>query len=372
MCARMKFSFILTYAVITTLCLASPAALAETEGSKPLRIKMGAKKPDAGGSVRITSGKFFDKKMEVEKEMEKLRPKSRSSVFLKDAPPCPFEIGANTPEAKNLADSLKAYMKAEKHDPSVIDDIYAASKQTGVDFGLLALTAKIESDLGRNTVSSTSSARGLFQFIDSTWLILVKQHGKDAGLPEYADALVFDEKTGKIDVPEDSKISRQKILDLRFDGRIASLLKAFQVRDEKQSVEDFNNGEALHVTDHYIAHMLGLGLSEEFYAMKNAESSEILADSQNALFQEAVELNPSFFYDGEQNAMTAPESYRLFQGRVAATIDWMNGVRKKYGTDSAFTFTPCVTAPKKSPYGIAAGEKLPRIRTVMSAKYKKE
>ena len=67
--------------------------------------------------------------------------------------------------------------------------IQRAANATGVDFSLLVETARRESAFNANAKASTSSATGLFQFIDSTWLDMVRRHGARHGLGAEAAAL---------------------------------------------------------------------------------------------------------------------------------------------------------------------------------------
>src|SRR5271163_5022410 len=64
--------------------------------------------------------------------------------------------------------------------------IKRAAAQTGVDFGFLLQTARRESGLNPTAHASTSSAAGLFQFVEQTWLSTVKRFGARHGLGAYA------------------------------------------------------------------------------------------------------------------------------------------------------------------------------------------
>ena len=48
--------------------------------------------------------------------------------------------------------------------------ISRAAQATGVDFGYLLAQARLESGLNPNARARTSSATGLYQFTNSTWL----------------------------------------------------------------------------------------------------------------------------------------------------------------------------------------------------------
>src|SRR6185312_8364257 len=67
--------------------------------------------------------------------------------------------------------------------------IRQAAQSTGISFEYLLTTAKIESNLNPAAQASTSSAKGLYQFIDQTWLGTKKQDGTALGLGRYADAI---------------------------------------------------------------------------------------------------------------------------------------------------------------------------------------
>src|SRR4051812_18340702 len=71
----------------------------------------------------------------------------------------------------------------------VLAALQAASRKTGLDFDYLLHTAMRESSLNSQAKSKSSSASGLFQFIDQTWLGLVKQFGERYGLGGYAGAI---------------------------------------------------------------------------------------------------------------------------------------------------------------------------------------
>ena len=67
--------------------------------------------------------------------------------------------------------------------------IKQAANSTGASFEYLLATAKMESEFNPSAGTSTSSARGLYQFIDQTWLGTVKEAGSQLGYGKYADAI---------------------------------------------------------------------------------------------------------------------------------------------------------------------------------------
>src|ERR1700735_1054556 len=103
-------------------------------------------------------------------------------------------------------------------DPAIVGDIKRASRAANVDFGYMMAQAAQESSFKPGAKATTSSATGLFQFIDSTWLQSVKQHGAKYGLGQYAAQISTDEN-GQPHVADPAV--KQQILDLRKDPQIS-------------------------------------------------------------------------------------------------------------------------------------------------------
>src|ERR1700729_4126265 len=92
--------------------------------------------------------------------------------------------------------------------------IKQAASTSGASFEYLLTTAKMESDFNPTAGASTSSAQGLFQFIDQTWLGTVKEAGAQLGYGKYADAIARS-SDGSYSVSDPT--ARRAILKLRDD-----------------------------------------------------------------------------------------------------------------------------------------------------------
>src|SRR3546814_7941053 len=112
--------------------------------------------------------------------------------------------------------------------------IFRSSRQTGVDFNYLFNQAKIESGFNPNARASTSSATGLYQFIDQSWLGVVNDHGEKYGLGWAANAISRG-SNGRYYISDPSV--RQQILDLRTQPEIASAMAAEHAADNQQTLE---------------------------------------------------------------------------------------------------------------------------------------
>src|SRR5262245_2790565 len=138
---------------------------------------------------------------------------------------------------------------------AVTGAIRQAAQATGTGFSYLLATAKIESGLDPGIKSSTSSATGLFQFIEQTWLMTMKQSGTELGYGRYADAI---EKTGSGRYVVRDPALRAEILNLRKDpaanaSMAGALTRANAARLRGKIGRDPTEGEL------YIAHFLGAG-----------------------------------------------------------------------------------------------------------------
>ena len=96
-----------------------------------------------------------------------------------------------------------------------------ASEATGTSFDYLLSTSARESDVRPDLAAKTSTAKGLFQFVDQTWLELIKTQGPSVGLERLADAITSDGKGGwtVADLKE-----KTKILALKTDPLVASVM----------------------------------------------------------------------------------------------------------------------------------------------------
>src|SRR5580658_570868 len=104
---------------------------------------------------------------------------------------------------------------------TVVTALRNAAAKTGSDFHYLLGTAMRESSLKPLAQSATSSAAGLFQFVDQTWLGLVKSYGGKYGLSSMADAISVG-SDGHYRTANDQ--DRQAIMALKKNPQISALM----------------------------------------------------------------------------------------------------------------------------------------------------
>jgi hypothetical protein len=113
---------------------------------------------------------------------------------------------------------LEATSEIASHITTAIRD---AARATGASFDYLLRTAQRESNLDPSAKAPTSSASGLFQFTDQTWLETLKTSGPALGYGNYADSIV-QTASGQFSVPDPAK--RQAVMQLRNDPAAASAM----------------------------------------------------------------------------------------------------------------------------------------------------
>ncbi|OFW99813.1 MAG: hypothetical protein A3E78_07375 [Alphaproteobacteria bacterium RIFCSPHIGHO2_12_FULL_63_12] len=180
-----------------------------------------------------------------------------------------------------------AILSATTAQAAVSGALKKASQSTGVGFDYLYRVAMRESSLNPDAKASTSSAAGLFQFIEQTWLTAVKKYGPAHGLGAAA-ADIHAGSDGKYRVVDAAR--RKEILDLRFDPEKAAALAGELARENKSTLEGVL-GRAVDAAELYAAHFLGAGGAKKLLAAGAQENAA-------ALLPAAAQANRHVFYDG--------------------------------------------------------------------------
>ena len=131
--------------------------------------------------------------------------------------------------------------------------IRKAAQATGASFQYLLATAKVESDLNPNLTVRTSTATGLFQFIEQTWLATLKQAGPAFGYGNYANA-ISRSASGRYTV--DDPGLRAEIMQLRKDPAANALMGGVFTQQNTAALSR-RLGRVPSEGELYIAHFLG-------------------------------------------------------------------------------------------------------------------
>lgn len=129
-----------------------------------------------------------------------------------------------------------------------------AADRVGVDRLYLFAVAARESSFDAGADAQRTSAAGLYQFTEDTWLRVVKVFGARHGLGVYAAAISVTDD-GTISLPRGAQ--RERLMRLRYDPGLAALMAAELARDNRQRLEHLL-GRPVTPAETYLAHFLGL------------------------------------------------------------------------------------------------------------------
>jgi hypothetical protein len=190
----------------------------------------------------------------------------------------------------------------------VVSAIRDASARSGTNFDLMLASARLESGLDPSAQASTSSATGLFQFIDQTWLDAVRQYGPQHGLAP--DAALVVRRDGRLTV--DDPNARQRILDLRKNPDIASALAGDHLRGISDKL-GLALGRPADATEVYLGHVLGSGGAAQLLQAVRTTPNQAAGD----LVPAAARANPALFDAPDGTPFTVTQFMQHLRDRVA-------------------------------------------------------
>lgn len=196
--------------------------------------------------------------------------------------------------------------QAPKH---VVRAIETASRKTGVDFAYMIQQAAAESSFNPSAKARTSSATGLYQFIDSTWMHMIDKYGDQYGV--------------------NTNQSRQNLLNLRKDPELSSYLAAEFARENKEFLEE-NVGGDIGATEMYFAHFLGASGAAGFLNAMQKDPNTV----GSYLFPKESASNRAVFYDSKSGQpRTLREIYAFFDKKFSVESTPSDSVKPRSEPD---------------------------------------
>jgi hypothetical protein len=192
----------------------------------------------------------------------------------------------------------------------LVQSVLRAAHVTGVDPVYLMTLADVESSLSPGAKASTSSAEGLFQFIDRTWLETVHAHAAEHGFAAVAEAITM--------VDGDPVIADEKarawVMSLRRDPYFSALMACELISDIQRELQSDGERE-LAESELYIAHFLGAGNAVRF--LRALDEAPNVAASK--LFPKAAKANLGLFTE-LKGRKRRPVSVAEFYDRIDSKI----------------------------------------------------
>lgn len=185
--------------------------------------------------------------------------------------------------------------------------IARAAQATGADFEYLLGQARIESSLDPQARAGTSSAAGLYQFTQGTWLATLDRHGTRHGYG-WASAAI---ENGRVRDPA----MRDQIMAMRHDPSAAALMAGELANDNAAALAGVL-GRAPDPAELYLAHFLGADGARRFLAALAADPTQSAA----ALFPQAAAANRAIFHEPDGAPRSLSGVMDLIRGKMAAAM----------------------------------------------------
>jgi hypothetical protein len=193
----------------------------------------------------------------------------------------------------------------------LVHSILKAARVTGVDPVYMMTLADVESSLSPEAKAPTSSAQGLFQFIDSTWLETVYRHAADYGFEAAADAIQI---VGGDPVVSDK--DREWVMSLRTDPYFSALMAGELIKDVERALHAQGERE-LAEAELYLAHFLGAGSAVRFLNVLDQDPNM----KASKLFPKAAKANAGLFMEGKGRKVSVAELYNKIDSKIVRRLD---------------------------------------------------
>lgn len=221
-----------------------------------------------------------------------------------------------------------------------------ASARTGVAFDYLMDQAQLESGMRPDARAQTSSATGLYQFTNQTWLATLKRHGPAHGL-DWASGAITQNRNGAFAVADPDM--RSQILGLRTHPETAAVMAAELASDNKDYLQSRISGNP-EAVDLYLAHFLGARGAGDFLTAMESDPNQAAAP----LFPSAAAANQSIFYRPDGAARSLNEIRSGFAAKMDAAPS--SKVPAHFSTQQRFA----TTSLRRAPIAMADMEKMPK------------
>src|SRR5215217_2640335 len=167
------------------------------------------------------------------------------------------------------------------------ETVVRAAQVTSVDPAYLMALADKESSLLPDNKARTSSAEGLFQFIESTWLEVLRRYGPKHGYTAEAGAIRL--VRGRPVVSDDK--DREQILRLRRDPYLSALMAGEMINTHRETLAG-KVARDPSFAELYMAHFLGVQGASRFVELLSGKPGQAASQA----FPRAARANRPLFF----------------------------------------------------------------------------
>jgi hypothetical protein len=225
------------------------------------------------------------------------------------------------------AQTLPADMSSSPNEVLVFDEmrvprwlaesVVRAAQVTGVDPAYLMALADKELSLLPDNKARTSSAEGLFQFIDGTWLEVLRRYGPKHGYAAEAEAIQIVKGRPVVSGSDE----RERILGLRCDPYLSALMAGEMINTHRETL----SGKVARdpsFSELYMAHFLGVQGASRFVELLSDEPGKSAPEA----FPRAAKANRTLFFAKNEMAPKTKARRKALSvaevhGRIDAMID---------------------------------------------------
>jgi hypothetical protein len=194
-------------------------------------------------------------------------------------------LAGSRPEAAANPDETLVFgpMKVSRW---LAETIVRAAEATAVDPAYLMALADKESSLLPASKAGSSSAEGLFQFLESTWLEVIRRYAAKHGFAGAAEAV--QRVQGQAVVADPAQ--RAWILNLRRDPYLSALMAGEMVNTHREMLAGRAQRDPS-FSELYMAHFLGVHGASRFLTLLEQKPTETAA----RVFPQAAKANRAIF-----------------------------------------------------------------------------
>jgi Transglycosylase SLT domain len=205
----------------------------------------------------------------------------------------------------------------------LVSTLVRAAEKTGVDPVYLMTLADVESSLEPQAKAPTSSAEGLFQFIDQTWLEVLYHHADAHGFAGAAEAVRMADD--EVVVADESK--RAWLFGLKRDPYLAALMAGELIMDVQRELQAQGERE-LAEAELYLAHFFGAKAAVRFLKVLDEQPDAVAA----RLFPKAAKANLGLFSERKgrkRRSITVAELYDRIDTKIIRRLNRYDVVATK-------------------------------------------
>lgn len=226
-----------------------------------------------------------------------------------------FDASARRPVVPHLRHGTSAPAQFHGHaardedvPPVVLAAFASAQTAAQADPSVLLAIAYKESSFNPTARNRLSSAYGLLQFTEATWLEMIRDFGARYNLSAYATALYTD-RDGNISAR--NRRMRAAILRLRGDPRLSAIMAAERLRSKAKTLSA-QLGRDLLPADLYVLYLLGPDGAHHFL-IQLAEHPDL---SSVAVIGGSARPNAGLFVRAG-HALTVADAYAAIDGMIS-------------------------------------------------------